>query len=54
MKSLAAYRKLYRESIEQPDRFWARTAKEELVWSTPFNKVHQWKDPWRNGSLVGA
>ncbi len=45
MKSLAAYRKLYRESIEQPDRFWARTAKEELVWSTPFNKVHQWKEP---------
>ena len=43
--SMAAYRKLYKESIENPDRFWGRTAREELIWSTPFKKVLQWKEP---------
>ena len=28
IKSLAQYRKMYRESMRQPDAFWAREAKE--------------------------
>ncbi len=45
VKSLAAYRKLYDESIQHPDKFWSRVAKEELVWFSPFKKVLQWKEP---------
>jgi acetyl-CoA synthetase len=26
--SMAAYKRLYKESIEKPDKFWAREAKE--------------------------
>ena len=43
--SLAQYRKLYNESIRQPEKFWARAAKEELVWFAPWKKVLQWKLP---------
>ncbi|HKX62944.1 MAG TPA: acetate--CoA ligase [Verrucomicrobiae bacterium] len=45
IKSLADYRKLYRESIRNPERFWARQAKQELVWFKPWKKVLQWKLP---------
>lgn len=43
--SMAAYKKLWNESIRQPDRFWGRHAKSELVWMKPFKKVLQWKEP---------
>jgi acetyl-CoA synthetase len=45
IKSLAEYRKLYQESINSPEKFWARQAKNELVWFKPWNKVLQWKAP---------
>jgi acetyl-CoA synthetase len=45
IKSLAHYRKLYNESIQHPDQFWGRTGNEELVWSKPWKKVLQWKEP---------
>jgi len=45
IKSLADYRKLYRESIRSPEKFWARQAKQELVWFKPSKKVLQWKAP---------
>ena len=32
LKSLAQYRKLYRESVQSPEKFWSRQAKAELVW----------------------
>ena len=41
----AAYQRLYRESIQSPDKFWGRMGKQELVWSKPFGKVLQWKEP---------
>ena len=44
--SMAEYRKLYGESIKQPEKFWARQAKEELVWFKPWKKVLQWKLPY--------
>ena len=46
IKSMADYRKLYNESIRQPDKFWARQAKEELVWFKPWKTVLQWKLPY--------
>jgi acetyl-CoA synthetase len=41
IKSLAAYKKLYQESIDRPDKFWAREAK-ELMWQKPWSKVLSW------------
>src|SRR5687767_10352720 len=32
IKSLAEYKKLYRQSIRSPEKFWAKQAKNELVW----------------------
>ena len=45
IKSMAEYRKLYRESIKSPDKFWAKQAKNELVWFKPWKKVLHWKVP---------
>lgn len=45
VKSMAEYRQMYRESINSPERFWKRQAKNELVWAKPFNKVVDFKAP---------
>ncbi len=45
IKSLAQYRKLYRESIENPDKFWGKVANTELVWMKPWKKVLTFKAP---------
>ncbi len=44
IKSRAEYDTLYRESIEQPDAFWAKQAEERLTWFKPFDKkkVSDW------------
>ncbi|KWU52948.1 acetate--CoA ligase [Pseudomonas palleroniana] len=34
------YQRLYRQSIEQPDAFWAEQAKGFLDWITPWHTVH--------------
>ncbi len=57
IQSLEQYRRMYQESIRQPERFWARHAKAELVWSKPWNKVLQWKEPfarWFDGGRLNA
>ncbi|WP_404421164.1 acetate--CoA ligase [Nibricoccus sp. IMCC34717] len=43
--SLAAYKKLYRESVNTPEKFWERQAKEHLVWRKPFKRVMKWEAP---------
>jgi acetyl-CoA synthetase len=53
IKSLAAYRKLWNESVKSPEKFWARQAKNELVWFKPFHKVLQWKAPFAKWFLGG-
>jgi acetyl-CoA synthetase len=45
VKSLEEYRKLYAESIADPQAFWGRIAREELVWSKPFGDVLKWEAP---------
>src|SRR5665213_189253 len=45
IKSFAHYRALYNESVRQPDKFWGRAARRELVWFKPWKKVLQWKLP---------
>src|SRR5579864_6022980 len=53
IKSLAEYRKLYKESITAPEKFWARQAKTELVWFKPWKKVLQWKEPFAKWFVGG-
>ncbi|PYK69555.1 MAG: acetate--CoA ligase [Verrucomicrobia bacterium] len=52
IKSLAQYRKMYRESIRAPDRFWARQAK-ELIWHKSWKKVLDWKPPFAKWFVGG-
>src|SRR5438309_5583805 len=52
IKSLAQYRKMYRESIRSPDRFWAREAK-ELIWHRSWKKVLDWKAPFAKWFVGG-
>src|SRR6476646_4504439 len=52
IKSLAQYRKMYRESMRRPDAFWMREAK-ELVWRKPWKKVLGWKAPFAKWFVGG-
>ena len=52
IKSLAQYRRMYRESIRQPSKFWTREAK-ELVWRAPWKKVVEWKPPFAKWFVGG-
>src|SRR3989440_1295151 len=52
VKSLAQYRKMYRESIRRPDTFWVREAK-ELTWRKPWKKVLDWKAPFAKWFVGG-
>jgi acetyl-CoA synthetase len=52
IKSLAQYRKMYRESIRSPDRFWAREAR-ELTWHKAWTKVLDWKAPFAKWFVGG-
>jgi acetyl-CoA synthetase len=53
IKSLEEYRELYRESIEEPEKFWARQAKAELVWTKPWTEVLQWEEPFAKWFVGG-
>jgi acetyl-CoA synthetase len=43
--SYAAYKRLYAESVNSPDKFWDRQAKEHIVWRKPYKSVLKWKAP---------
>jgi acetyl-CoA synthetase len=46
IKSMAQYKKMYKESIDYPEKFWGRLAEQELTWFKPFRKVLQWNPPY--------
>src|SRR6266699_6696419 len=52
IKSLDQYRRMYRESISRPDKFWGREAK-ELTWQKPWKKVLEWKAPFAKWFVGG-
>src|SRR5467141_5453693 len=52
IKSLGQYRRMYRESIQQPAKFWAREAS-ELVWRGRWKKVLEWKAPFAKWFVGG-
>src|SRR5271155_5667071 len=55
--SQATYKKLYAESVNLPEKFWGRQAKEHLFWRRSFKKVLQWKLPhakWFQGGQLNV
>src|SRR6201981_1542850 len=52
IKSLDQYRRMHRESIKQPAKFWAREAN-ELVWHAPWEKILEWKPPFAKWFVGG-
>ena len=55
--SEAAYKRLYAESVNSPEKFWGRQATEQLVWRKPFKKVLTWKAPhaqWFTGGKLNV
>ena len=43
--SEAQDKRLYAESVNTPEKFWGRQARELLAWRRPFKKVLNWKLP---------
>ena len=55
--SYATYRRLHAESVNAPDKFWAKRAKEFLFWRKPFSSVLKWKAPhakWFSGGYLNV
>src|SRR5690349_19197166 len=52
IKSLEEYEKIYKESVEQPEKFWGKIA-EELHWFKKWDKVLEWKTPWAKWFVGG-
>jgi acetyl-CoA synthetase len=46
----AAYERLYRESLDQPDAFWGRMAREHLSWIHEFREVSD--NDWKQGLVA--
>ena len=53
----AAYESQYAQSLEQPEAFWTRQAKELLRWDKPFDAAYSWNCPdarWFDGGRLNA
>lgn len=57
LSSMAAYKKLYRQSVNSPEKFWDRQAKDLLEWRKPYTSVLKWKAPhakWFGGGALNV
>ena len=52
IKSLEEYERIYRESVEDPEKFWGGIAS-ELHWFKPWDKVLEWNRPWAKWFVGG-
>jgi acetyl-CoA synthetase len=52
IKSLEEYEALYKQSIEDPEKFWAAVA-QQLHWFKPWDKVLDWNLPWAKWFVGG-
>src|SRR5258705_3161500 len=52
LKSLAEYEAMYKESVEEPEKFWGRSA-EDLHWFKKWDKGLEWKSPWAKWFVGG-
>ncbi|MDP9292398.1 MAG: AMP-binding protein, partial [Verrucomicrobiota bacterium] len=50
--SFEEYEKLYRKSVKNPEKFWAREAS-ELLWRKKWKKVLEWKSPFAKWFVGG-
>ncbi|MDB4711402.1 acetate--CoA ligase [Verrucomicrobiales bacterium] len=56
ISNLAQYKRIYKESIQSPSKFWSKEAK-ELHWQKKWSKVLQWSPPfakWFVGGKINA
>src|SRR5262245_16255751 len=56
VSSIEEYRAMHRQSIEEPEVFWAEAAK-QIDWFRPWSKVLEWKCPdakWFTGGTLNA
>ncbi|WP_026292705.1 acetate--CoA ligase [Rubritalea marina] len=56
ISSMEQYEELHKESIENPDTFWAREAN-DLTWQQPWEKVLEWNAPyaeWFKGAKLNV
>ena len=44
VSSLGQYKRLYAQSVRNPERFWGKVAS-DLLWSKKWSKVLRWKEP---------
>ena len=51
--SFAQYKKLWRESVKSPEKFWSKQAKVNLEWIKPFKKALQWDPPFAKWFVGG-
>ena len=51
-KSLEEYETLYKQSIDDPEAFWAGVAG-DLHWFKPWEKVLEWNLPWAKWFVGG-
>src|SRR5690625_2546832 len=54
---MAEYEELYRESVNSPEEFWAKQAKDFLLWQKPWDKVLEWEAPhakWFSGGKLNV
>src|SRR4051812_21152939 len=52
IQGLAEYERVYRESVEDPEKFWGGIA-EELHWFKKWDKVLEWNSPWAKWFVGG-
>src|ERR1051325_7909249 len=52
IKNLEQYRRMYRESISRPEKFWAREA-DELLWRKSWRRVLEWNPPFAKWFVGG-
>ncbi len=45
LSSLEEYRRLYRQSLDEPELFWGSVA-EELHWFKPWDRITEWHEPF--------
>jgi acetyl-CoA synthetase len=50
---LAQYKRLWTESVTNPEKFWKKQAEAELVWQKPFTTVLKWKEPFAKWFIGG-
>src|SRR5579862_1380867 len=52
VKSLEEYERIYKESVENPEKFWGGIAR-ELHWFKPWDRVLEWNAPWAKWFVGG-